>query len=86
MDDTTKAIIKYVAVLLSLPWVVPFMKALYKDLAGAFEEDGGFLGEPPTAEALEEIRARKAAEPDPLVSEVLAHLRDSRGRGDKGAQ
>ena len=81
MDDTTKAITKYTAVLLSLPWVVPFMKALWKDLSGAFEEDGGFFGDPPSAEDLEEIRARKAAEPDPLVSEVLAHLREGGEQG-----
>lgn len=86
MDETTKAIIKYSAVIISLPWVLPFMRALFRDLARAFEEDGGFLGDPPTEEQLREIRERKASEPDPLVSEVLAHLRDRSGGKDRNAQ
>lgn len=86
MDETTKAIIKYSALIISLPWVVPFMKALYRDLAQAFEEDGGFLGDPPTEEQLREIRERKAGEPDPLVNEVLAHLRDRSGGNDRDAR
>ncbi|MBL6756319.1 MAG: hypothetical protein ISQ11_07910 [Planctomycetes bacterium] len=86
MDETTKAIIKYSAVIISLPWVLPFMKALFRDLAQAFEEDGGFLGDPPTEEQLREIRERKAGEPDPLVNEVLAHLRDRSGGNDRDAR
>ena len=86
MDETTKAIIKYSALIISLPWVVPFMKALYRDLAQAFEEDGGFFGDPPTEEQLREIRERKAGEPDTLVNEVLAHLRDRSGGNDQDAR
>ena len=83
MDETTKAIIKYAAVIIALPWVVPFMKALVRDMYGAFEEDGGLTGSPPSVEALREIRERKAGEPDPLVNEVLAHLRDRKGDGEQ---
>ncbi len=86
MDDTTKAIIKYVAVIIALPWVVPFVRALVKDLYGAFEEDGGFLGSRPSNEDLREIRERKANEPDPLVNEVLAHLRERKGDDGKDAR
>jgi len=83
MDETTKAIIKYSAVIISLPWVIPFMRALFRDLAQAFEEDGGFLGDPPTEDELREIRERKAGEPDPLVNEVLAHLRERKGGSNR---
>ena len=86
MDETTKSIIKYVGVLISLPWVIPFVRALIKDLYGAFEEDGGFLGSPPSPDALREIQERKASEPDLLVNEVLAHLREKKGNGGKDSQ
>ena len=86
MDETTKAIIKYLAVLMMLPWVIPFIKALFKDLVSAFEEDGGLLGEPPSPDELQQIKDRKAREPDPLVHEVLAHLKESRGRSAQDRQ
>lgn len=86
MDETTKAIIKYLAVFLSLPWVIPFARALFRDLSGAFEEDGGFLGDPPSPDELREIQERKAKEPDPLVHEVLAHLRERKGGDEQGAR
>ena len=71
----TKQILKFVIVIGALPWVLPFIKALVRDLLRAFEEDGGLLGHPPSKKRLEEIQRRKAQEPDPLVSEPLAHVR-----------
>lgn len=77
MDPVVKEVIKYVVVFGSLPWVYPFLKALVTDLLLAFEEDGGLLGEPPTRAKLAEIKARKLLEPDPLVNEPLAHVREA---------
>ena len=82
MDETTKEILKFVVVIGALPWILPFIRALAKDLVAAMEEDGGLLGEPPTPTKLEEIRRRKAQEPDKLVNELLAHVSDARERSD----
>lgn len=71
----TREILKFVFVIVALPWVLPFVKSLYRDLVQAFEEDGGLLGQPPTRAKLEEIRARKRKEPPKLVSEPLAHVK-----------
>lgn len=71
----TKEILKFVLVIGALPWALPFIKALVRDLILAFEEDGGLLGDTPSRKQLEEIRRRKAERPDPLVSEPLAHVR-----------
>lgn len=71
----TKEILKYVFMLAALPIALPFMKSLVRDLLLAFEEDGGLLGNPPSAAKLEEIRKAKKRRPDPLVSEPLAHVR-----------
>lgn len=79
----TKEILKYVLVIGALPWVLPFMKALVRDLLYAFEEDGGLTGPPPSQRQLEEIRRRKAERPDPLVSEPLAHVRDAAQSNDQ---
>ena len=73
----TKEILKFVLVIGALPWALPFMKALSRDLLRAFEEDGGLLGDPPSKKQLEEIQRRKAERPDPLVSEPLAHVREA---------
>ncbi|QDV07610.1 hypothetical protein Poly30_31370 [Planctomycetes bacterium Poly30] len=70
-----KEILKFVFVFASLPWVLPFLKALVKDLLQAFEEDGGLLGERPSQTDLEKIRERKRREPSPLVNEPLAHVK-----------
>ncbi|MEM9381067.1 MAG: hypothetical protein AAGB93_14035 [Planctomycetota bacterium] len=80
MNETTKEILKFVVVFGSLPWVWPFLRSLVKDLIYALEEDGGLLGDPPTQAKLREIRARRAKEPDPLVNELLAHVREQRER------
>ena len=79
----TKEILKFVLVIGALPWVLPFMKALVRDLLEAFEEDGGLLGDPPSSKQIEEIRRRKAERPDPLVSEPLAHVRESGQRREE---
>ena len=79
----TKEILKFVLVIGALPWVLPFMKALVRDLLEAFKEDGGLLGDPPSSKQIEEIRRRKAERPDPLVSEPLAHVRESGQRRDE---
>lgn len=84
MDETTKEILKYVIVFGALPWVLPFMKSLFRDVVAAVEEDGGLLGDPPTQAKLEEIRRRKASEPDPLVNELLAHVREEREKLSAG--
>ena len=73
----TKEILKFVLVIGALPWALPFIKSLSADLLRALEEDGGLLGDPPSRKQLEEIRRRKAEEPDPLVSEPLAHVREA---------
>ena len=78
MNETTKEILKFVIVIGGLPWVLPFVRSLVKDLVSAVEEDGGLLGDPPSKEKLEEIRLRRASEPDPLVNELLAHVRKQR--------
>ena len=78
MDETTKEILKFVVVIGALPWVLPFLRSLVKDLISAVEEDGGLLGDAPSKEKLEEIRLRRAGEPDPLVNELLAHVRKQR--------
>ncbi|MEM8710928.1 MAG: hypothetical protein AAGG01_08255 [Planctomycetota bacterium] len=70
-----KEILKFVFLFASLPWVLPFLKGLYKDLIQAFEEDGGLLGDKPSQAELEKIRERKRHEPSPLVSEPLAHVK-----------
>ncbi|MEM1449766.1 MAG: hypothetical protein AAGI22_11670, partial [Planctomycetota bacterium] len=46
----------------------------------SLEEDGGLLGDPPSQARLREIRERRAKEPDPLVNELLAHVREQRER------
>lgn len=71
----TKEILKYVLVIGALPWVLPFVKALARDLIQAFEEDGGLMGPPPTKAKIEEIRRRKERRGDPLIAEPLAHIR-----------
>ena len=77
-----KEVMKFVFVFASLPWVLPFLKALVKDLLEAFDEDGGLLGDKPSATKLAEIRDRKRHEPSPLVSEPLAHVKKAqRQRG-----
>jgi len=73
--ETTKEVIKYIAVIVALPWVIPFLRMLVKDLLHAFEEDGGLLGDPPVGERLKELKREQARRPDPLVSEPLAHVR-----------
>ncbi len=70
-----KEILKFVFVFASLPWVLPFLKALVRDLLDAFEEDGGLLGERPNAADLAKIQERKLRAPNPLVSEPLAHVK-----------
>ena len=70
-----KEVLKFVFVFASLPWVLPFLKALVKDLLQAFDEDGGLLGDKPSASTLAEIQERKRLEPSPLVSEPLAHVK-----------
>lgn len=70
-----KEILKYVFVIVALPVAVPFVKSLVRDLLLAFEEDGGLLGDPPSAAKLEEIQRAKRRRPNPLVSEPLAHIR-----------
>lgn len=84
MNETTKEILKFVVVIGALPWVLPFLKSLVRDLLAAIEEDGGLLGDPPSQAKLAEIRKRRAEEPDPLVSELLAHVREERERGGTG--
>ncbi|MEE2939949.1 MAG: hypothetical protein VX460_06165 [Planctomycetota bacterium] len=73
----TKEILKFVLVIGALPWALPFMKTLARDLLRSFDEDGGLLGDAPSKIQLEEIRRRKAEQPDPLVSEPLAHVREA---------
>ena len=68
--DETKAITR--SAVIPSPWVIPFMRALFRDRPGLLGRR--LPGESPTQEELREIRERKASEPDPLVSEVLAHL------------
>ena len=70
-----KEILKYIGALVMLPYVVPFVRALVRDLLQAFEEDGGLLGDQPSQGKLEEIRREKALRPSPLVSEPLAHVK-----------
>lgn len=71
----TKDILKFIVVIAALPWVLPFVKALVRDLLQAFDEDGGLLGDAPNAQQLEEIRREKHKRPDPLVCEPLAHIK-----------
>ena len=71
----TKEILKFVFVIVALPWVYPFVKSLVTDLLHCFDEDGGLLGEPPTKEELAEIQAAKRREPPKLVNEPLAHVK-----------
>lgn len=75
-----KEVLKFVLVFASLPWVLPFLKALVTDLLRAFDEDGGLLGDKPSAATLEEIRERKRREPSPLVSEPLAHVKKAQAQ------
>lgn len=81
-----KEILKFVFVFASLPWVLPFLKALVKDLLHAFDEDGGLLGEPPSQADLEKIRAQKRHEPSPLVNEPLAHIKKAQAAGGASGQ
>ena len=75
-----KEVMKFVVVFASLPWILPFVKALVKDLVQAFDEDGGLLGDKPSEATLEEIRERKRRAPSPLVSVPLAHVKKAQGR------
>ncbi len=75
-----KEVMKFVFVLGSLPWVLPFLKALVTDLLRAFDEDGGLLGDKPSATTLAEIQERKRLEPSPLVSEPLAHVKKAQAQ------
>jgi hypothetical protein len=75
-----KEVMKFVVVFAALPWVLPFLKALVKDLLRAFDEDGGLLGDKPSATTLAEIQERKSREPSPLVSEPLAHVKKARSQ------
>jgi hypothetical protein len=79
-----KEILKFVFLFASLPWVLPFLKALVRDLLMAFEEDGGLLGEPPNQTDLAKIRVRKSREASPLVNEPLAHVKKAQGQTPTG--
>ena len=72
------AIVKYLILLLTMPWWLPFMKALWQELNDALREQGGLFGDEPSATKLAEIRREIAMEEERVINEPIAHARAQR--------
>ena len=70
-----KEFLKWVIVLGSMPFWLPFLRALWEELNLAMREDGGLYGQEPGPIQREQIRQELAMEEPKLVSETLAHRR-----------
>ena len=71
----TITLVKYLILIASAPFWMPFMRALYEELEAALRDQGGLFGDEPSAEKKAEIRREMAMEEDRVVNEPLAHRR-----------
>ena len=70
---------KYAVLLAMMPLWWPFLRALWDDLNESLREEGGLLGQPPSAELIQRMRLERRNQPELMVSEPLAK-RKSGGR------
>ena len=61
--------VKYAIILLTAPFWLPFVKALWRELNDSLREEGGLLGRTPTAQELAEMNREMGAHESALVSE-----------------
>jgi hypothetical protein len=84
--ELNKEILRWVLMIGAAPIWLPFLLTLWNDFNDALKEEGGLIGEPPTAAELEIIRKEKALKPEVLVNEPIIRAGDRRtprlgGRG-----
>ena len=78
-QDINHELIRYVLVLLLMPFWLPFLRALWKELERAMRPDGGLFGRSLRKDERERIeREIRETEESPVVDEPLAHHRRSR--------
>ena len=78
-QDINHELIRYVLVLLLMPFWFPFLRALWKELERAMRPDGGLFGRSLRTDERERIeREIRETEESPVVDEPLAHHRGSR--------
>ena len=65
-------LLRWILLIGAAPIWWPFLRTVWRDIDEALAEEGGIFGRTPSARELEEIRRRKAEQPDPLHSEPWA--------------
>ncbi|HVS10075.1 MAG TPA: hypothetical protein VMS76_09390 [Planctomycetota bacterium] len=73
--------VKYAIILLTAPFWLPFVKALWRELNDSLREEGGLLGQAPTPKELAEMNRELGAHESSLVSERWEDI----GRGNRPA-
>lgn len=78
--------VKYLLIVLTAPFWIPFFKALFKEFNDSLRDEGGLFGLPPTKEKLAEMNRELGKFRSPLVSELRqapghAERLDRRGGG-----
>lgn len=76
--ELNKEILRWVLMIGAAPIWLPFLLTLWNDFNEALKEDGGLIGEPPTAAELVIIRKEKALKPEVLVNEPIVRPGDRR--------
>lgn len=79
MSDLNSEFFKYILVLISAPFWVPFVKAVWEELNDALRNEGGLFGAEPTADQLVELNLEKGEYVSPMVS-VAREAPGTRGR------
>ncbi|MBK7642101.1 MAG: hypothetical protein IPJ19_03480 [Planctomycetes bacterium] len=63
----------------------PFLRTLWRDFDDTLADEGGVFGRPPGPREMERIRARRAQNPDPLVSEPWVRRDEAQPRKAQAA-
>jgi hypothetical protein len=75
-------ILKWIVLLGSAPFWLPFARALWEELNEAMRPDGGVFGKTPGPLERKQIEQEMEREPPRVVHETLAHHRMRRARGE----
>jgi hypothetical protein len=76
--ELNKEILRWVLMIGAAPIWMPFLLTLWNDFNEALKEDGGLMGEPPSASELEIIKKEKLLKPEVLVNEPIIRPGDRR--------
>ena len=73
MSDTSKELLQYLLLIISMPLWAPFIRALYQEFVMALRADGGLFGPVPSPMERKVIERDLAGEDLRQVHEPLAH-------------